>query len=159
MRGSPRGESPAWLLLGLNLFAGLSFIAPVRFNTTELGDWHTGDVGFRAFLTEARRSVTLRACPSRGAHSNGGISLGWPGDGAQATLISVTTGRFTVGEGSVYLFGSLDGEPISLPFTQDDSDLHLTLPSPQPYTAVAYAPSEDQPEWYGARADAVALGS
>lgn len=67
------------------------------------------------------------------------ILMGWPGDGAQVTLSSVTSSRFEVGAGGVYLFGPVDGNPISLPFTQGDNGLRVTLPSPRPYSAVAYA--------------------
>lgn len=67
------------------------------------------------------------------------ITLGWPGNGKQVTLASVTKARFDVGSGKVFLFAPTDGSAISLPFTQDDSGLHVTLPSTQPYTAIAYA--------------------
>jgi alpha-L-fucosidase len=67
------------------------------------------------------------------------ILLGWPGNGKQVTLASVTPARFTVGSGKVYLFGPVGGQAINLTFTQDTSGLHVTLPSTQPYTAVAYA--------------------
>jgi hypothetical protein len=67
------------------------------------------------------------------------IWMGWPGDGKQATMASMTTTAFPVGTGKVYLFGPTSGSAISLKFTQDASGLHVTLPSPQPYTAAAYA--------------------
>ena len=67
------------------------------------------------------------------------ILLGWPGNGSQVNLTSVTTSRFPVGPGKVFLFGPVGGLAISLAFTQDGSGLHVTLPSTQPYTAVAYA--------------------
>jgi alpha-L-fucosidase len=67
------------------------------------------------------------------------ILLGWPGNGKQVNLTSVTTSRFAVGSGKVFLFGPTGGSSTSLPFTQDGSGLHVTLPSAQPYTAVAYA--------------------
>lgn len=67
------------------------------------------------------------------------ILLGWPGNGKQVTLASVTTSRLAVGNGKVFLFGPTGGSPITLPFTQDGSGLHITLPSTQPYTAIAYA--------------------
>jgi len=69
------------------------------------------------------------------------ILLGWPGNGKQVTLASVTPSRYAVGSGKVFLIGPLGGDAISLPFTQDASGLHVTLPSTQPYTAVAYAMS------------------
>src|SRR4029079_13177461 len=67
------------------------------------------------------------------------ILLGWPGNGKQITLASVTTARFNVGTGKVFLFGPVGGQAINLTFTQDASGLHVTLPSAQPYTAIAYA--------------------
>jgi alpha-L-fucosidase len=67
------------------------------------------------------------------------ILLGWPGSGKQVNLTSVTTTRFAVGSGKVFLFGQTGGSPTSLQFTQDGSGLHFTLPSTQPYTASAYA--------------------
>lgn len=67
------------------------------------------------------------------------ILLGWPGNGKQVSLKSVTTSRFPVGAGNVFLFGPTGGSAIKLQFTQDGSGLHITLPSNQPYTAVAYA--------------------
>ena len=67
------------------------------------------------------------------------ILLGWPGNGTQVNLTSVTTSRFAVGSGKVFLFAPVGGSATSLQFTQDNSGLHVTLPSAQPYTAVAYA--------------------
>ena len=67
------------------------------------------------------------------------ILLGWPGNGKQVDLTSVTTSRFAVGSGKVFLFGPTGGSPIPLTYTQDGSGLHVTLPSTQPYTAAAYA--------------------
>jgi alpha-L-fucosidase len=66
---------------------------------------------------------------------------GWPGNGKQVNLSSVTTSRFALGSGKVFLFGPTGngtGE-IALQATQDSSGLHVTLPSTQPYTALAYA--------------------
>jgi alpha-L-fucosidase len=67
------------------------------------------------------------------------ILLGWPGNGRQVTLSAVTASRFPVGTGKVFLFGPTGGPAIELPFTQDASGLHVTLPAAQPYTALAYA--------------------
>jgi MYXO-CTERM domain-containing protein len=66
---------------------------------------------------------------------------GWPGNGKQVTLASVTTSRFALGTGKVFLFGPTGNgsDAISLQATQDSSGLHVTLPSTQPYTALAYA--------------------
>jgi alpha-L-fucosidase len=69
------------------------------------------------------------------------LLMGWPGNGKQVTLASVTTSRFALGAGKVFLFGPTgDGTgEITLQATQDSSGLHVTLPSTQPYTALAYA--------------------
>jgi len=64
---------------------------------------------------------------------------GWPGNGKQVTLTSVTTSRFALGTGKVFLFGPTGGAAIELQATQDSSGLHVTLPATQPYTAIAYA--------------------
>jgi alpha-L-fucosidase len=69
------------------------------------------------------------------------LLMGWPGNGKQVDLTAVTTTRFALGSGKVFLFGpsgSGTGE-IALQATQDGSGLHVTLPSTQPYTAAAYA--------------------
>jgi alpha-L-fucosidase len=63
----------------------------------------------------------------------------WPGNGANVNLTAVTTNRFALGSGKVFLFGPADGSPIELQASQDGSGLHVTLPNSQPYTAVAYA--------------------
>jgi RNA polymerase sigma factor (sigma-70 family) len=68
------------------------------------------------------------------------IILGWPGNGRQINLTAVTPTRFNVGTGKVFLFAPLGGgSAASLAFSQDGSGLHVTLPSAQPYTAIAYA--------------------
>jgi alpha-L-fucosidase len=67
------------------------------------------------------------------------IVLGWPGNGRQITLANVTTAKFDVRAGQVYLFAPVGGSAIGLAFTQDGSGLHVTLPDTQPYTALAYA--------------------
>jgi len=67
------------------------------------------------------------------------ILLGWPGNGRQVTLASVTTSRFNVGTGKVFLFAPVGGSATSLTFSQDASGLRVTLPSAQPYTSIAYA--------------------
>jgi alpha-L-fucosidase len=69
------------------------------------------------------------------------LLMGWPGNGKQVDLTAVTTTRFALGSGKVFLFGPSGngtGE-IALQATQDGSGLHVTLPSTQPYTAAAYA--------------------
>jgi alpha-L-fucosidase len=64
---------------------------------------------------------------------------GWPGNGKQVNLTAVTTTRFALGTGKVFLFGPTGGAAIELQATQDGSGVHVTLPSTQPYTALAYA--------------------
>jgi alpha-L-fucosidase len=64
---------------------------------------------------------------------------GWPGNGKVVNMAAVTTSRLAVGSGKVYLFAPIGGSAIDLSFTQDTSGLHVTLPSSQPYTALAYA--------------------
>jgi alpha-L-fucosidase len=64
---------------------------------------------------------------------------GWPGNGKQVNLTAVTTSAFALGTGKVFLFGPTGGAAIQLTATQDTSGLHVTLPSTQPYTALAYA--------------------
>jgi alpha-L-fucosidase len=67
------------------------------------------------------------------------ILLGWPGNDKKVTLAAVTTSRFPVGSGKVFLFGPVGESAISLSFKQDGSGLQVTMPSTQPYTAIAYA--------------------
>jgi alpha-L-fucosidase len=64
--------------------------------------------------------------------------LGWPGNGANVTISSVTTARFkAIG---VYLFDSTAGSYIKLNnFNQSASGVSFTMPATQPYTALAYA--------------------
>jgi alpha-L-fucosidase len=64
---------------------------------------------------------------------------GWPGNGKQVNLTAVTTSRFALGSGKVFLFGPTGGAAIELQASQDSAGLHVTLPSTQPYTALAYA--------------------
>ena len=55
---------------------------------------------------------------------------GRPGNGKQVTLASVTTSRFALGTGKVFLFGPTGNgsDAIALQATQDSSGLHVTLP-------------------------------
>ncbi|MGD0835397.1 MAG: alpha-L-fucosidase [Polyangia bacterium] len=87
----------------------------------------------------AGTSSDVRYTKSKDGSTLYAIWMGWPGDGKQVTMASVTTTAFPVGSGKVYLFGPTGGSAIELTFTQDGSGLHVTLPSTQPYTAVAYA--------------------
>ena len=66
------------------------------------------------------------------------ICLGWPGNGAQVTIASVTAARFAAT--GVYLLGDTPGTSTKInTFTQDSKGLTFTAPSTQPYTALAYA--------------------
>jgi alpha-L-fucosidase len=69
------------------------------------------------------------------------IIMGWPGNGKQVTLASVTTARFALGSGKVFLFGPSGngGDALELSATQDGAGLKVTLPATQPYQAAAYA--------------------
>ena len=89
----------------------------------------------------AMTSSDVRYTKSKDGDAVYALLMGWPGDGKQVNLASVTTSRFDIGSGKVFLFGpSGDGSgEIALQATQDSSGLHVTLPSAQPYTAAAYA--------------------
>jgi alpha-L-fucosidase len=66
------------------------------------------------------------------------ICLGWPGNGASVKIDSITSTRFAVT--GVYLFDSTAGNYIKINnFTQNNSGLAFTMPSTQPYSALAYA--------------------
>jgi len=66
------------------------------------------------------------------------ICLGWPGNGAQVTIASITTARFAAT--GVYLLGDTPGTSTKIKtFTQDSKGLAFTAPSTMPYTALAYA--------------------
>ncbi|MBN2036151.1 MAG: alpha-L-fucosidase [Chitinispirillaceae bacterium] len=66
------------------------------------------------------------------------IALGWPGNGTQITMSSITSARFTAN--GVYLFGATPGSFTKInTFTQNAQGLTFSMPSTQPYTALAYA--------------------
>jgi alpha-L-fucosidase len=97
-------------------------------------------MGGGAFTTPTAGTPSdIRYTRSKDGSTLYAIFMGWPGDGKTVTLASVTTSAYAVGTGKVYLFGPVGGSAISVPFTQDGSGLHITLPSTLPYTAVAYA--------------------
>jgi alpha-L-fucosidase len=87
----------------------------------------------------ALTSSDVRYTKSKDGDAVYAILGGWPGNGKQVNLTAVTTSRFALGTGKVFLFGPTGGAPIELQATQDSSGLHVTLPSTQPYTALAYA--------------------
>ena len=91
------------------------------------------------FGATAATANDIRYTKSKDGDAVYAILLGWPGNGKQVNLASVTTSRFAVASGKVFLFGQTSGSSTSLQFTQDSSGLHVTLPSTQPYTAAAYA--------------------
>jgi alpha-L-fucosidase len=84
-------------------------------------------------------SSDIRYTKSKDGDAVYAIIGGWPGNGKQVNLTAVTTSRFPLGSGKVFLFGPTDGGAIELQATQDSSGLHVTLPSTQPYTNIAYA--------------------
>ena len=70
------------------------------------------------------------------------IVLGWPGTERQAGEplgSAVTTSRFLVGSGKVFLFGPDGGSAIGLPFTQIVLAFTRRCPPHSPSAAVAYA--------------------
>jgi alpha-L-fucosidase len=87
----------------------------------------------------ALTSSDIRYTASKDGDAVYAILGGWPGNGTVVNMTAVTTSRFTVGTGKVHLFGPVGGSPIELQFTQDASGLHVTMPSSQPYTNIAYA--------------------
>ena len=89
----------------------------------------------------AMTSSDVRYTKSKDGDAVYALLMGWPGNGKQVTLASVTTSRFDLGSGKVFLFGPSGngGDEIALQATQDGAGLHVTLPSTQPYTATAYA--------------------
>jgi hypothetical protein len=90
----------------------------------------------------AMTSSDIRYTKSKDGDAVYALLMGWPGNGKQVTLASVTTSRFALGSGKVFLFGPTGdgtGEIALQEATQDSSGLHITLPSTQPYTALAYA--------------------
>jgi alpha-L-fucosidase len=65
------------------------------------------------------------------------ICLGWPGNSAQVTISSITASLFAAT--GVYLLGNTAGSFTQINFTQNSQGLTFTMPSAQPYTALAYA--------------------
>jgi alpha-L-fucosidase len=65
------------------------------------------------------------------------ICLGWPGNGTQVKISSITSARFkAVG---AYLLGNTPGTDIKLDnFNQNTTGVTFNTPSNQPYTALAY---------------------
>ena len=87
----------------------------------------------------ALKTGDLRYTKSKDGDAVYALLGGWPGTGQVVNMTAVTTARFALGTGKVYLFGPTGGAAIELPATQDGSGLHVTLPNTQPYTAVMYA--------------------
>lgn len=87
----------------------------------------------------AMTKTDVRYTTSKDGDAVYAILMGWPG--GQVTLASVTTSRFPLGTGKVFLFGpDGDGQGATvLTATQDTSGLRITLPSAAPYQALAYA--------------------
>jgi alpha-L-fucosidase len=87
----------------------------------------------------ALTSSDIRYTKSKDGDAVYAILGGWPGNSKQVNMTAVTTSRFALGNGKVFLFGPTGGAAIELQATQDSSGLHVTMPSTQPYTALAYA--------------------
>jgi alpha-L-fucosidase len=87
---------------------------------------------------KAMTANDIRYTKSKDGDTVYAILGGWPSNG-QVAMTSVTTSRFPLGSGKVFLFAPVGGQPTSLQATQDGSGLHVTLPATAPYTAVAYA--------------------
>jgi alpha-L-fucosidase len=67
------------------------------------------------------------------------IILGWPGNGAMSRMTTLNSKRFDVsGMTGVSLLGATAGTYIPLGYSQDTAALRVTMPSTQPYTALAY---------------------
>jgi alpha-L-fucosidase len=86
-------------------------------------------------------ATDIRYTKSKDGDAVYAIVMGWPGNGKQVNLTSVTTAAFPLGSGKVFLFGPSGngGDAIPLQATQDSSGVHVTLPATQPYTSIAYA--------------------
>jgi alpha-L-fucosidase len=106
----------AWTVYGEGptKMGGGAFTAPTAGNNK---DWR---------FTRTKDTSTLYA-----------ICLGWPGNGAQVTISSITQARFAAK--GVYLFGNTPGTFTQINFTQSAQGLTFTMPSTQPYTSLAYA--------------------
>jgi alpha-L-fucosidase len=67
------------------------------------------------------------------------IILGWPGNGATSRMTTLNSKRFDVsGMTGVSLLGATAGTYIPLSYSQDTAALKVTMPTTQPYTALAY---------------------
>jgi alpha-L-fucosidase len=87
---------------------------------------------------KAMTASDIRYTKSKNGDAVYAILGGWP-SGGQVNMTAVTTSRFPLGSGKVFLFGPAGGQPTTLQATQDTSGLHVTLPGTAPYTAIAYA--------------------
>ena len=67
------------------------------------------------------------------------IILGWPGNGATAQITTLNSKRFDVsGLTGISLLGATAGTYIGVSYSQDTGALKVTMPSTQPYSALAY---------------------
>lgn len=67
------------------------------------------------------------------------IVLGWPGNGAQLQITTLDSSRFNIGTlTSVQLLGASAGAYINLAYSQNSTAFNVTMPSSQPYSALAY---------------------
>ena len=89
---------------------------------------------------KAGTAQDIRYTTSKDGDAVYAIILGWPGNGKQVTLASVTTSSFKLGASAkVFLFGETPGAATSLTFSQTASGLTIALPAVTPYSALAYA--------------------
>ena len=89
-----------------------------------------------AGLPSAGTPSDVRYTKSKDGTALYAIFMGWPGNGKQVTMASVTTSAFPVGNGKVYLFGPLGGSAIELltdgAYTSGDVDLCRLTPAALP---------------------------
>ena len=109
----------AWSVYGEGptLMGGGTFTAPVEGTKTD----------FR--FTRSKDSTVLYA-----------IALGWPGNGATASITTLNSKVYDLsGLSSVVLLDSIaGGTPKTLTYTQDTTALKVVMPATMPYTALAY---------------------
>jgi alpha-L-fucosidase len=68
------------------------------------------------------------------------IVMGWPGNGANLAITTLKSGNINLsGLTGVQLFGATAGSWINVGYSQNSTALNVTMPSSQPYTAMAYA--------------------
>jgi len=67
------------------------------------------------------------------------VVLGWPGNGAQLQITTLNSSRFDISTlTSAQLLGASAGAYTNLAYSQNSTALNVTMPSAQPYSALAY---------------------